>query len=66
MNDSPAFLVSLLDAAGPSGFEIEAARLWRAEAESFADSVTTDVSGNTLATVNPDGPPRVLFAGHIA
>ncbi len=65
MNDPPDFLARLLDAAGPSGFEVEAARLWRAEAETFADSVTTDVSGNTLATVNPEGRPRIMFAGHI-
>ncbi len=65
MTDSPAFLASLLDAAGPSGFEVGAARLWRAEAENFADSVSTDVSGNTLATVNADGRPRVMLAGHI-
>ena len=65
MSDSPAFLTGLLDAVGPSGFEVAAARLWRAEAEAFADSVRTDVSGNTLATVNLDGRPRVMFAGHI-
>ena len=65
MNQPPAFLASLLDAAGPSGFEVDAARLWRAEAETFADSVTTDVSGNTIATVNPDGRPRIMLAGHI-
>jgi endoglucanase len=65
MSDTPAFLATLLDAVGPSGFEIEAARVWRAEAESFAEQVTTDVSGNTLATVNADGRPRVMLAGHI-
>lgn len=65
MSDSPPFLASLLDAAAPSGFEVGAARLWRAEAETFAHYVKTDVSGNTLATVNPDGRPRVMLAGHI-
>ena len=65
MSDSPVFLTTLLDAVGPSGFEVAAARVWRAEAETFADSVRTDVSGNTLATVNVDGRPRVMFAGHI-
>ncbi len=65
MSDSPPFLASLLDAAAPSGFEVDAARLWRAEAESFADSVSTDVTGNTFATINPDGRPRVMLAGHI-
>jgi putative aminopeptidase FrvX len=65
MNDSPTFLASLLDAVGPSGFEVGPARLWRAEAETFADSVKTDVNGNTLATVNLHGRPRVMLAGHI-
>ena len=65
MSDSPPFLARLLDAMGPSGFEVDPARIWRAEAESFADSVATDVTGNTLATINPDGFPRVMLAGHI-
>ena len=65
MSDPPPFLISLLDAVGPSGFEVGAARLWREEAETFAANVETDVSGNTLATVNPDGRPRVMLAGHI-
>ncbi len=65
MSDPPPFLASLLDAVGPSGFEVGAARIWREEAETFAADVKTDVSGNTLATVNPDGRPRVMLAGHI-
>jgi putative aminopeptidase FrvX len=62
---SLAFLKRLLDAPGPSGFETLPARVWRTEAEQFADSVTSDVTGNSLAAVNPDGSPRVMFAGHI-
>ncbi len=65
MSDSPPFLARLLDAMGPSGFEVDPARIWRAEAESFADSVTTDVTGNTMASINADGRPRVMLAGHI-
>jgi len=65
MSRPTAFLEKLLDAPGPSGFEVRAARVWRAEAETFADSVTTDVSGNTAALVNPGGRPRVMLAGHI-
>ena len=65
MSDFPPFLARLLDVAAPSGFEVDAARIWRAEAESFANSVTTDVTGNTIATINPDGRPRVMLAGHI-
>jgi putative aminopeptidase FrvX len=64
-DDSFAFLRSLLDAPGPSGFETVPARIWRAEAESVADEVRTDVQGNTLATLNPGGSPRVMLAGHI-
>ena len=58
------FLKSLLDAAGPSGFETPAARVWRAEAGAFA-RVDVDVAGNSFATVGPDGGPRVMLAGHI-
>ncbi|HSH44827.1 MAG TPA: M42 family metallopeptidase, partial [Longimicrobiales bacterium] len=46
-------------------FEARAARVWRKEAESFADSVTVDVTGNSAATINPGGSPRVMLAGHI-
>jgi putative aminopeptidase FrvX len=59
------FLKRLLDAPGPSGFEARAARVWREEAGSIADEVTADVSGNSLATLNPGGAPRVMLAGHI-
>jgi putative aminopeptidase FrvX len=63
--ESLTFLTRLLDTPGPSGFETGPARVWRAEAEHFADQVQADVGGNSLATVNPDGNPRVMFAGHI-
>jgi endoglucanase len=39
--------------------------VWRAEAQQFADSVAADVGGNSLATINPGGAPRLMFAGHI-
>ena len=60
-----SFLESLLDAPGPSGFEVRAARVWRAEAERFADRVEADVNGNSLAILNPGGSPRVMLAGHV-
>ncbi|MDX1674924.1 MAG: M42 family metallopeptidase [Longimicrobiales bacterium] len=59
------FLTRLLDAPGPSGFEARAARVWRQEAEGVADEVTADVSGNSVATLNAGGSPRVMLAGHI-
>ncbi|HMQ30084.1 MAG TPA: M42 family metallopeptidase [Chloroflexaceae bacterium] len=59
-----AFLKRLLSTPGPSGDEEAAARVWRAEARAFADSVYAHVSGNSYAVL--DGPgPRVLLAGHI-
>ena len=63
--ESLAFLKSLLDTPGPSAFEAAAARVWRTEAERFADAVQADVAGNSFATLNRDGRPRVMFAGHI-
>jgi putative aminopeptidase FrvX len=59
------FLKKLLDSPAPSGFEAAAARLWREEATSFADRVDGDVSGNSVAILNPDATPRVMLAGHI-
>jgi len=63
--DSLSFLKTLLDTPGPSAFEAAPARVWRAEAAKLADSVTADVAGNSFATLNPKGSPRVMFAGHI-
>ena len=65
MTEGIAFLERLLDAPGPSGFEVRPARVWREEAQSLAERVWSDVSGNTIAAVNPDGHPRVMLAGHI-
>ena len=59
------FLKRLLETPGPSGFEAAAARVWRAEAESFADRVSVDVNGNSMAVVNTGGSPRIMVAGHI-
>jgi endoglucanase len=63
--ESLAFLKSLLDTPGPSSFEAAPARVWRKEAGSLADDVRADVGGNSRATLNPGGRPRVMFAGHI-
>jgi endoglucanase len=62
---SLAFLERLLDTPGPSGFEASAARVWRAEASTFADRVQADVPGNSAAILNPDATPRIMLAGHI-
>lgn len=60
-----AFLKTLLDTPGPSGYEAAAAKAWRDEAATFAASVSADAHGNSMATVNPEGTPTVMLAGHI-
>ncbi len=67
-DESRAFLQRLLEAAGPSSYEVEATRVWRAEAEGFCAEVVGDVNGNVIARLRADAPAgarKVLLAGHI-
>ena len=59
------FLKNLLSTPGPSGNEGAAAKVWRTEAEKFAEEVRGDKMGNSFATLNRDGAPRVMLAGHV-
>lgn len=59
------FLKRLLSAPGPSGREHLPSRVWREEAGAFADQVTVDVRGSSLAILKGDDRLRVLLAGHI-
>jgi len=59
------FLKSLINSMSPSGFEEEAANIWRDYTSSFAEEVKRDLHGNTIAVVNKSGSPRVMLAGHI-
>jgi endoglucanase len=66
MNASTRDLINrLLDAPGPSGYEVAAARAWREEAAGFADETWSDVHGNSFAAINVGATPRVMMAGHI-
>ncbi len=58
-------LVKLLDAKGPSGFETAASAVWRDIAGGFATEIWGDVHGNSFASINADGAPTVMLAGHI-
>ncbi|MDQ3966114.1 MAG: M42 family metallopeptidase [Actinomycetota bacterium] len=58
------FLKKLLSTPGPSGNEEAAASVWRTEAEKFAE-VRGDRMGNSLATLNGGGTPKVMLSGHI-
>ncbi len=58
------FLKKLLSTPGPSGNEEAAALVWRTEAEKFAE-VRGDRMGNSFATLNGGGTPKVMLSGHI-
>jgi endoglucanase len=59
------FLKKLLSTPGPSGYEGAAAGVWREEAGKFAQEVRGDRMGNSFATLNAGGSPRVMLSGHI-
>ena len=58
------FLEELLISSGPSGFEEKTAACYRNYLEQFAHNVKTDVTGNTIAVLNPDSDFKVMLAGH--
>lgn len=57
-------LKSLLETPSPSGYERPIQDVVRRFVADFADEVRTDLHGNVIAGVNPQGAPRVMFAGH--
>tara|TARA_A100001015_G_scaffold299072_1_gene382658 strand:+ start:7056 stop:8114 length:1059 start_codon:yes stop_codon:yes gene_type:complete len=61
----PNFLKDLLDARSPTGCEYEAQAVVDQYLEPVADTYRKDIMGNRFATINPEGSPSVLFAGHI-
>ncbi len=61
----PAFLTDLLSARSPTGFEHEAQKVVDRYMESVADHYQRDSMGNRLATLNPDGDPVLMLAGHM-
>lgn len=62
---APEFLVDLLNARSPTGHEYEAQAVVDDCVEPKVDAYRRDTMGNRYATVNPNGDPRLLFAGHI-
>lgn len=62
---APEFLVDLLNARSPTGAEYEAQEVVDRYVENEVDEYRRDTMGNRFATVNPDGDPKLLFAGHI-
>ena len=58
------FLKDLLATPGTSGFEQNIQKVVRDFTSEFTDTVSTDVHGNVIATVNPDGGTRILLDAH--
>ena len=61
----PAFLVDLLQARSPSGYESEAQAVFDHYVKPAADRYEKDRIGNRIATLNPKGSPVLMLAGHI-
>jgi putative aminopeptidase FrvX len=60
------FLRDLVTAAGPSGYETEAARVWREYCSEFASEVSADHLGSSTALVKgTQNGPRLVIVGHI-
>jgi putative aminopeptidase FrvX len=62
---APAFLTDLLHARSPSGYEFEAQKVFDHYVKPSADKYAQDAMGNRLATLNPDGDPVLMLAGHM-
>ena len=60
---SMKFLEQLMRSASPTGYESEAAKVFRDYLSDCCD-VKCDVMGNTIAALNSSAPVRVMLAGH--
>ena len=61
----PPFLVELLEARSPTGAEYEAQAVLDRHLKPAADTYDRDPLGNRYATLNPNGNPTLLLAGHM-
>ena len=61
---SMKFLEQLLNSCSPSGYEMEAAKVFKAYMDKFAHKVEQDVMGNTIGILNPEAEFKVMLAGH--
>ena len=59
------FLKAIVNVPSPSGFEEQAAEIYRQYTGAFADKVHTDVHGSVWAILNPDAKMKVMLAGHM-
>ena len=64
-DDALEFLRDMLSAPSPSGYEGPVREIWVDRVGRYADDVRVDVHGNAIATLNPEGSPHVMLAGHM-
>lgn len=62
--ESYDFLRKIQETPSPSGFEQPVQRIVRRRMKPVADAIETDVHGNVIVALNPEGSPRVMLAGH--
>src|SRR5476651_928315 len=62
--ESLRFLTELLNTPTPSSEEARGQRVWLDYLTPFADMVETDVYGNAIAVLNPEGSPKIMVEGH--
>ncbi len=63
--ESLDFFRALVNVPSPSGYEEQAAEIYRNYTKGFADEIRTDVHGNVWAIKNPNAKMRVMLAGHM-
>ncbi|MEG2248108.1 MAG: M42 family metallopeptidase [Akkermansia sp.] len=65
-DDNFEFLTELLETPSPSGFEMEAQRLWADHLKQYTDDVQCDAYGNTWATFHAknEEAPTLLIEAH--
>ena len=61
----PKFLIELLNARSPSGYEDEAHRVIDRYLKPIADKYSKDAMGKRIATINEKGDPVLMLAGHM-
>ncbi|GHO88914.1 M42 family metallopeptidase [Dictyobacter formicarum] len=59
-----SFLERLISSPSPSGFEQPVQQVVREEIKKYTDEVRTDVHGNVIAALHPEGTPRVMLTAH--
>ena len=58
------FLEDFMMTSSPSGYEMEAGKVFRSYLSECCDEVKADVLGNSIAVLNPGAKTRVMLAGH--